>query len=84
MIIVDRSFCNFSDMAFWRYKGKAAEYLFKLGSCGWQVQNDFNYLKEHQEPGRKCYKVITQDKQDEIVDIQASLMMGVAKEACFE
>ena len=26
----------------------------------------------------RCYKIITQDKNDEIVDIQASLMMGVA------
>ena len=27
-----------------------------------------------------CYKVITQDKQDEIIEVQASLMVGVAKE----
>lgn len=31
---------------------------------------------------RECYKVITQDKSDEIVDIYASLMMGVALQVC--
>ena len=31
---------------------------------------------------RPCYKVITCDKNDEIVDLQASLMVGVARDAC--
>ena len=29
-----------------------------------------------------CYKVITQDRHDEIVEVQASLMVGIAKEVC--
>lgn len=28
--------------------------------------------------------MITQDKQDEIVEVQASLMVGVAKEVCVQ
>jgi hypothetical protein len=31
-----------------------------------------------------CYKVITCDRHDEIVDVQASHMMGVAREICMQ
>ena len=31
---------------------------------------------------KSCYKVITADKNDDIVDIQASLIVGVAREIC--
>ena len=37
MAIIDRSFCNLSAMARWKYQGKFADYLFKIGSCGWQA-----------------------------------------------
>lgn len=33
---------------------------------------------------RPCYKVITMDRHDEIVEVQASLMVGVAKEICLQ
>jgi alpha/beta superfamily hydrolase len=45
MVIIDRSFSNLHEMAVWKYHGPAASLLFKIGSCGWQVQSDFNYLK---------------------------------------
>ena len=45
MAIVDRSFCNFTDMANWKYGGGFADFLFKVGSCGWQIQNDYNFVK---------------------------------------
>ncbi len=35
MAIIDRSFCNLAAMAKWKYRGKFADYLFKIGSCGW-------------------------------------------------
>jgi fermentation-respiration switch protein FrsA (DUF1100 family) len=35
MAIIDRSFCNLAAMATWKYRGKFADYLFKIGSCGW-------------------------------------------------
>ena len=31
---------------------------------------------------KSCYKVITADKNDDIVDFQASLIVGVAREIC--
>ena len=45
MAIIDRSFCNLSAMATWKYKGAFADWLFKIGSCGWQAQNDFYVIK---------------------------------------
>lgn len=35
MAIVDRSFCNLAAMARWKYHSQFADYLFKIGSCGW-------------------------------------------------
>ena len=45
MAIIDRSFCNLSAMARWKYHGTFADYLFKIGSCGWQAQSDFYILR---------------------------------------
>lgn len=80
MTIVDRTFCTLADMAKWKYHGKLASWLLKMGSCGWSVQSHKNFLKEI--PEKSCYKVITQDKNDDIVHIQASLVIGVAREVC--
>lgn len=44
MAIIDRSFCNLAAMAKWKYHGKFADYLFKIGSCGWQAQNDYHIV----------------------------------------
>ena len=41
MAIIDRSFSNFSDIAYWNFHGKFADNLFKVVSFGWQAQNDF-------------------------------------------
>ena len=35
MAIIDRSFCNISAMAYWKYRGHFADLLFKVGTCGW-------------------------------------------------
>jgi fermentation-respiration switch protein FrsA (DUF1100 family) len=53
MSIVDRSFSNFVDMAKFKYYGRVAQWLFKIGSCGWQVQSDYSISK-----GTSGYKVI--------------------------
>ena len=44
MAIIDRTFCNLSAMAYWKYRGSFADILFKVGTCGWQVQNDFSLI----------------------------------------
>ena len=38
--------------------------------------------RDSEENDNYCYKVITQDRHDEIVEVQASLMVGIAKEVC--
>ena len=48
MVIIDRSFCNFTEMAKWKYHSKFADFLMKIGSCGWQTQNDFEFIKPFQ------------------------------------
>jgi hypothetical protein len=45
MIIIDRSFSNLNDMAIWKYHGPLASAFLRVFSCGWQVQNDFNFLR---------------------------------------
>ena len=35
MVIVDRSFSNLRAMALSRYNSGFADFLFKIGSCGW-------------------------------------------------
>ena len=37
MAIIDRSFSNLADMARWKYRGRFADWLFKIGSGGWQA-----------------------------------------------
>ena len=37
------------------------------------------YLQKH-----SCYKVITADKNDEIIEFQASLIVGAAREVCVQ
>ena len=62
-------------MARHKYFGIAAWWLFNVGNCGWQIESDFDFIKTSES-----YKVIMQDKNDEIIDIRGSLMAGVANE----
>jgi hypothetical protein len=55
MTIVDRSFSNFNDMARFKFQIKAAEWFFKIGSCGWQVQSDCSFIKKSEF---KSFKVV--------------------------
>ena len=63
MVIIDRSFSNLHEMAVWKYYGAAASLLFKIGSCGWQVQSDFNFLKEY--TGQFAEKTALKEKKKE-------------------
>jgi esterase/lipase len=76
MIIADRTFANFTTLSQRKFYNPISDVLFKVGSCGWQVSNDkaltFKGISN-------CYKLIITEKNDEVVDIQASLMIGVAR-----
>jgi len=53
----------------------------KMSSFGWQANNSFNYLGIEKGESRS-YKVIICDPADEIVDLQASILVGAANEIC--
>jgi len=44
MVIVDRSFNNLYDVAFHKFHGLLAVLLFKIGTWGWDSNNDLSYL----------------------------------------
>ena len=66
MIIVDRSFASLNSIAKWTFFGPLSSLAFKIGTCGWQLQNDYNFLKKG---NTKCYKVVTVDTKDDIVKV---------------
>jgi hypothetical protein len=49
MVIVDRSFNNLYDVAFHKFHGWLAVALFKLGTLGWDSNNDVRYIGRGQE-----------------------------------
>jgi hypothetical protein len=76
MIIADRTFSNFKSLSTKKFYSSSAEYLWKVGSCGWKIASDWNIVNKGTET---CYKLIVIDKFDELVDAESSLMIGVAK-----
>lgn len=78
MIIADRGFGDLWTLVERKFHGTLASNLFKYGTGGWQVQNAVNYLKTRKK--NPCYKVVMCDKNDEIVHLPTSLMVGIANE----
>ena len=44
MIIADRTFSNLEILAKRKFFNKVAKYLFKIGSWGWSVKNEFDFV----------------------------------------
>lgn len=93
MVIADRGFCDLWTLAREKFYGRFAEEFFKFSTQGWQASNSYRYLTcssenqtagddEEQRKVSSCYKVILCDKADEIVGLQSSTMVGVARELC--
>ena len=76
--IVDRTFSNFDSMARSRFDSYFASLLFKIGSCGWQIQSDENLLRKASNNKPTTYKVVMVDKNDTVVPLQSSIMVGIA------
>lgn len=64
-----------------KFRNVFASSLLKVGTGGWQAQNSYNFLKSNLKE-HQTYKVIIQDVNDEIIDLNASLMAGVSRELC--
>jgi hypothetical protein len=66
-----------------KFYSSFARYLFKLGSGGWEINNDTNILNKglvNPTPySKNCYKILITEKVDEIIEVHSSLMTGVAR-----
>jgi hypothetical protein len=80
LLVADRTFGNLKEVAINRLSGSKAflEALYVMATMKWEAFNDMNFLNA------KCHKIITADPKDEIVEIQGSLPILVAREACLD
>lgn len=78
-LFVDRSFGNLETMVQSFMFGNQNQCIFRSFSFGgWPVRSDINFFEA------KCFKMMTQDPWDEMVDMYCALNTHVAKEACRE
>lgn len=87
MAIVDRSFANLHDVANRKFHGESATTIYKMVLPKYRANNDRDFINcewdtTYCHPDEGCYKVVTCDIADEIVELQSSLMVGVAKQIC--
>lgn len=55
-----------------RVLGRCTKFLFKLISFNWRALNDRNFIEA------KCYKIVTCDPLDDVVENMSSLSVGIA------
>jgi len=71
-LIVDRTFCEFDQLSSRRLTGRCTKFLYKLVSYNWKALNDRNFIEA------KCFKILTCDPLDDVVDNYSALNVGVA------
>jgi len=71
-LIVDRTFCEVTQLSKRRLIGGCTSFLYRLISFNWKALNDRNYIEA------PCFKIATCDPQDDVVDNLSSLPVGVA------
>ena len=68
MVIIDRSFCSLSELAYWKFYGRISEFIFRVGTCCWSVQNDRNFIKlrlKERNPSRAdAYKTNDEESKE--------------------
>jgi len=78
-LFVDRSFGTLEVMANSLIFGNKNNCLLKTFLFGgWPIRSDVNFYET------KCFKIVTQDPWDEMIDMYSSLNTHVAKIACLE
>ncbi|CDW82564.1 UNKNOWN [Stylonychia lemnae] len=75
-LIVDRTFNELDVLSQRRVSGGCTSAVFKMISYSWQALNDYNFANA------PCYKILTCDPQDDVVDNYCSLATGVAQKLC--
>lgn len=73
LVIADRTLSNLETLTKKKMYGKFIHHAFNFFSCGWEVDNDINFL----EAEVQC-KILTCDPSDDVIDIFSSLYTGVA------
>jgi pimeloyl-ACP methyl ester carboxylesterase len=71
-LIADRTFCELDLLAERRVIGRCTKVLFKLISFNWRALNDRNFIEA------KCFKILTCDPLDDVVENFSSLSVGIA------
>lgn len=72
-LITDRTFCELDISSERRLFGKYTRALYKFVSCNWKVSNDSNFIQS-----KSCFKIVTCDPMDDVVDNFSVLSSGVA------
>ena len=73
MLIVDRSFYELRTIPEVKCKGHVIQRLFDVLSWGWRTRNHSNFVKTN-----NCFKIITCDPLDDMIDLFSNLNTGVA------
>jgi pimeloyl-ACP methyl ester carboxylesterase len=71
-LIADRTFNELDLLSERRIIGSCTKFLFKLFSFNWRALNDLNFIEA------SCYKIVTCDPLDEVVENFSALSVGVA------
>lgn len=72
LLIADRTLANFDTLTKRKMYGKSVYHAFNFFTCGWEVDNDYNFYESDVE----C-KVMTCDPSDDVIDLYSSLYTGV-------
>lgn len=73
MLIADRTLASLETLTKRKMYGKFIHHAFNFFSCGWEVDNDINFLESKVQ-----WKILTWDPSDDVIDIFSSLYTGVA------
>lgn len=75
-LMIDRSLSSLNEMARNALTGSCNNFLLDWLSRGWALSSDKNFYNA------KCFKLLTQDPEDNIVPALSALCTTVAREAC--
>lgn len=75
-LCADRTFSSFSDVVAFSFSSLAAKFFQIISN--WNENNAAKFTKS------KCYKVVTYDPKDEIINYLSSLQAGILKEAIYD
>ena len=78
MVVADRGFCDLWTLVEKKFYSQALVPILKYTTFAWQANNAYNFIK--QTENHECYKVVMCDINDEMIDVQTSLMVGIARE----